>query len=128
VTGALAKDFDPVRTPWNDVTNKLVEVLGAVASLRHNGMPIVNLTVPWPRMPDLAWDIDAEGNEAQKYVQIDIHYLHSPERFQWELSIVLTGTCGTSLVQRSGMRFLYKCLGSSETLKITPDQAILTSL
>ena len=102
VTGALEKDFDPVRTPWNDVADKIAEVLGAVASLRHNGMPIVNLAVRWPRMlsqnvpPAVGHSPEAEQPEAgdinveDKYVQIDIHHLHSPERFQWEVSQLLS--------------------------------------
>jgi hypothetical protein len=75
ITGAFSKEFDPVKTRWNEVADKLMDVLGAKASLRHSGMPIVNLAVPWPG--------EYEGED--KYVQIDVHHVHSLERFKWEL-------------------------------------------
>ncbi|TVY82865.1 hypothetical protein LSUE1_G004155 [Lachnellula suecica] len=74
VHGAMTKEFDPANIEWNIVAENLMYVLGAVASIQQPGTSIVNLAVPWP----------AEGGE-DKYVQIDIHYLTSPERFQWEL-------------------------------------------
>lgn len=88
VTGALEKDFDPEKRPWNEVANRLGEVLGAVSSIRHNGMPVVNLAVPWPQNtpPSVEHSPESEEPEEVKYVQIDIHHLHSLERFQWEVS------------------------------------------
>ncbi|TVY17403.1 hypothetical protein LARI1_G006152 [Lachnellula arida] len=87
VTGALEKDFDPEKRPWNEVASRLGEVLGAVSSIRHNGMPVVNFAVPWPQniLPSVEHSPESEEPEEVKYVQIDIHHLHSPERFQWEL-------------------------------------------
>ncbi|TVY89505.1 hypothetical protein LAWI1_G006802 [Lachnellula willkommii] len=87
VTGALEKDFDPEKRPWNEIAAKLGQVLGAVSSIRHNGMPVVNLAVPWPQniLPSVEHSPESEEPEEVKYVQIDIHHLHSLERFQWEL-------------------------------------------
>jgi len=75
ITGAFTKEFDPVKTRWNEVADSLAKILGAKASLRHSGISIVNLAVPWP----------GEYQGEDKYVQIDVHYVHSLERFQWEL-------------------------------------------
>lgn len=94
VTGARVPEYDPASTPWNKVAEGLAGVLGAVASIRHSGQSIVNLAIPWPERPlgtgMQMRNIDADSNEVEepsedKYIQIDIHHLHSPERFQWEL-------------------------------------------
>ncbi|TVY43544.1 hypothetical protein LSUB1_G002457 [Lachnellula subtilissima] len=87
VTGALEKDFDPEERPWIEVADKLGEVLGAVSVIRNHGQSVVNLAVPWPKivLPSMEHSPESAEPEEVKYVQIDIHYIHSPERFQWEL-------------------------------------------
>ncbi|TVY46575.1 hypothetical protein LOCC1_G004212 [Lachnellula occidentalis] len=87
VTGALEKDFDPEKRPWSEVADRLGEVMGAVSSIKHNGKSEVNLAVPWPQnvLPSVEHSPEPAELEEVKYVQIDIHHLHSSERFQWEL-------------------------------------------
>ncbi|RDL42171.1 uncharacterized protein BP5553_02150 [Venustampulla echinocandica] len=96
VQGPLRKEFDPSETPRSEVAKRLSELFGAAAWVAEKGNPTMNLAIPWPSntasgcsktevVEDLGIHAPEEESAENRFVQIDVHHLPTPERFRWEL-------------------------------------------
>lgn len=76
VSGPLDPSFDPAITHVLTVMENIAKLLKAKKWIR-DGTPTANFAISWPRQEN--------GEDSEKYVQLDIHICHSDEVVQWQL-------------------------------------------
>jgi hypothetical protein len=79
VFGPLSPSYDPSIVPRQTVNSHLSTLLNAKASINGSGTVPLTLAIPWPPTKE------ENGDEEEKYIQIDLHISHSLQAYTWEL-------------------------------------------